>query len=86
LCGLGVGAGLFLGAVLAGGTEFMDDRIHSEKELKSLIPVNVLSEIPSVATDEEQRKDTRSAWLGWIAATIVFASILAGTAFSYLRG
>jgi polysaccharide chain length determinant protein (PEP-CTERM system associated) len=86
LCGIGLAVGLFLGVALTGATEFLDDRIHSEKELKALIPVNVLSEIPSVATIEEEQKAQRSAWLAWIAATIVFASILAGTAFSYLRG
>jgi succinoglycan biosynthesis transport protein ExoP len=86
LCGIGLGFGLCLGAALAGGAEFLDDRIHSEKQLRTIIAVNVLSEIPSVATAEEEQKKRRSAQLAWIAATIVFASILAGTAFSYLRG
>jgi hypothetical protein len=39
-----------------------------------------------VATAEEEQKKRRSAQAAWIAATIVFVSILAGTAFSYLRG
>ncbi len=86
LCGIGVGVGLFLGVALAGGTEFLDDRIHSEKELKALIPVGVLSEIPSIATPAEEVEQARSATLAWIAAAVVFTSILVGTAFSFLRG
>jgi hypothetical protein len=86
LCGIGFGVGLFLGVALAGGSEFLDDRIHSEKELKALIPVGVLSEIPGISTPEEERKQMRSIRLAWIAGAFVFASILMGTAFSFLRG
>src|SRR5581483_1671137 len=86
LCGIGVGVGLFLGIALAGGTEFLDDRIHSEKELKALIPVGVLSEIPSIATPAEEVEQARSARLAWVAAAVTFTSILAGKAFSFLRG
>jgi hypothetical protein len=86
LCGIGIGVGLFLGVALAGGTEFLDDRIHSEKELKALIPVGVLSEIPSIATPAEEVEQARSVALAWIAAAVVFTSILVGTAFSFLRG
>jgi polysaccharide chain length determinant protein (PEP-CTERM system associated) len=86
LCGIGFGVGLFLGVALAGGSEFLDDRIHSEKELKAMIPAGVLSEIPGISTVEEQRKQIRSIRLAWIAGAFVFASILMGTAFSFLRG
>ena len=34
-CGIGLGVGLALGFLVAGGFEFMDDRLHSEKEIKS---------------------------------------------------
>jgi polysaccharide biosynthesis transport protein len=86
LCGMGLGVGLGLGLALVAGTEFLDDRIYSEKELKTLVPVAVLSEIPSISTVEEVKNNKRAAWLAWVAATVVFVSILAGTAFSYLRG
>ena len=33
-CGMGLGVGLMLGLVVAGGFELMDDRMHSEKEIK----------------------------------------------------
>ncbi len=33
-CGIGLGIGIALGAALAGGTEFLDDRLYDEKALK----------------------------------------------------
>jgi len=86
LCGMGLALGLVLGGVLAGGTEFMDDRIHSEKEFKELVPVAVISEIPAVSTLDEETRERRLNRLSWIVASVVFASILIGTALSYLRG
>jgi len=86
LCGVGLGIGVALGLLLAGGTEFMDDRIHGEKEFKQIVPVAVISEIPEVTTVDEEMRRQRSNWLAWVAASVVFMSILAGTALSYLRG
>jgi succinoglycan biosynthesis transport protein ExoP len=86
LCGIGLFVGLILGAGLAGGTEFMDDRIHSEKEFKELVPVLVISEIPAVSTVDEEFRQRRSTRLAWIVASVVAAFILAGSVLSYLRG
>jgi succinoglycan biosynthesis transport protein ExoP len=85
-CGIGLGIGIALGGALAGGTEFLDDRLHNEKALKELLPVTVISEIPPITTPQEERKQERTLWLGWATAGIVFATILAGSAISYLRG
>ena len=86
LCGVGLAVGIVLGGVFAGGTEFMDDRIHSEKEFKDLVPVAVISEIPEVATVDEAMRRTRSDRLAWAIASVVFACILVGSALSYFRG
>jgi len=85
-CGMGLGIGLALGVALAGGAEFLDDRVYDEKALKQLIPVNVISEIPPITSPQEERKQERKLWVGWATAGIVFATILAGSAISYLRG
>jgi succinoglycan biosynthesis transport protein ExoP len=85
-CGIGLGIGIVLGGVVAGGTEFLDDRLYNEKALKELLPVNVISEIPPITSPEEERKQERKLLVGWAAAGIVFATILAGSAISYLRG
>src|SRR5580704_17489180 len=85
-CGIGLGIGIALGGALAGGAEFLDDRLYNEKALKELIPVNVISEIPPITSPEEEKQQERKVWLGWVAAGFVFATILAGSAISYLRG
>ncbi len=85
-CGIGLGIGLALGAVVVGGLEMMDDRIYDEKELKKLLPVAVISEIPAIAAPADERRERRTLWIGWATAAVVSVTILAGTAFSYLRG
>jgi len=86
LCGIGLGIGVALGGALAGGTEFLDDRLYNEKALKELLPVKVISEIPAITSPEEKRKQERKLWVSWIAAGLVFATVLAGSAISYFRG
>jgi succinoglycan biosynthesis transport protein ExoP len=86
LCGMGLGIGIALGGAVAGGTEFLDDRIYNEKALKEMLPVTVISEIPPITSLDEDRKQERTLWVGWATAGIVFATILAGSAISYLRG
>jgi polysaccharide biosynthesis transport protein len=85
-CGIGLGIGIVLGGALAGGTEYLDDRLYNEKTLKDLLPVTVISEIPPITNPQEERKRERKLWMGWVTAAIVFATILAGSAISYLRG
>jgi|HubBroStandDraft_6_1064221.scaffolds.fasta_scaffold20187_3 succinoglycan biosynthesis transport protein ExoP len=85
-CGIGLGIGIALGGALAGGMEYLDDRLHNEKALKDLLPVTVISEIPAITSPDDERKQARKLWVGWVAAAMVFATILAGSAISYLRG
>jgi polysaccharide biosynthesis transport protein len=86
LCGMGLGIGIALGGIVAGGIEFLDDRLYNEKALKELMPVAVISEIPPITTPQEERKQEKKLWVGWVTAGVVFATILAGSAISYLRG
>jgi succinoglycan biosynthesis transport protein ExoP len=85
-CGMGLGIGLALGAVVAGAFEMADDRAYSEAEIKGLLPVPVISEIPVIVTTADEQSSKRKAWLGWAVAGFVVATILAGSALSYLRG
>lgn len=85
-CGIGLGIGVALGGALAGGTEFLDDRLYNEKAVKDLLPVTVISEIPPITSPEEERKQERKLWVSWAAAGLVFATILAGSAISFFRG
>ena len=85
-----LGIGLLVGAVLGGGfsaaTEMADDRIYSDKELKELVPVCVMVEIPPLATVKEQEQETRRVRLRWAAAGAVIASVLLAFAATYLLG
>jgi len=85
-CGMGLGVGLALGLLVAGGSEFLDDRMHSEKEIKDILPVGIIVEIPEVLNFADQEKAKKKIWLGWATAAVVVVTILAGSAFSYLRG
>ena len=85
-CGIGVMVGLALGLGVAGAFEKLDDRVYSEAELKKLLPVAVISEIPVIADPANQTAERKRSWLGMVTAALVFAAILAGSAFSYLKG
>jgi uncharacterized protein involved in exopolysaccharide biosynthesis len=85
-CGIGLGVGLALGLVVAGGFEFLDDRMYSEKDIKKLFDVAVLSEIPEIQLPSDERLAMRRATLGWSVTALVIVTILAGSAFSFLHG
>jgi succinoglycan biosynthesis transport protein ExoP len=85
-CGIGLGIGLALGVVVAGAFEMMDDRIYDEKELQELLPVAVISEIPTITAASDERRERRRMWIGWATAAFVSGTILVGSAISYLRG
>ena len=85
-CGIGLGIGLALGVLVAGAFEMMDDRVYDEKELQKLLPVAVISEIPSLEVEADVQRARRRLWVGWATAAFVSATILVGSALSYLRG
>ena len=62
-----------------------DDRAYSEAEIKSLLPVPVISEIPVILTAEDEKTSRKRTWLGWATAGFVVVAILAGSALSYLH-
>ena len=85
-CGIGLAIGLALGGLVAGAFEMLDDRIYEEKELKTLLPVAVISDIPDILVPDDLHKQRTRLWLGWATAAFVSATILLGSALSYLRG
>jgi polysaccharide chain length determinant protein (PEP-CTERM system associated) len=84
-CGIGLGVGLALGLIVVGSLEAMDDRMHSEKEIKLLLPVAIISEIPEIVGPLDERTSKKRMVLGWAMTAIVAVTILAGSALSYLR-
>ena len=85
-CGIGLGLGLVFGAIVAGGFELMDDRLHGEKEIKGLLPTAVIAEIPQVTIPADEEKTKRKLALGWALTAAVFVTIIAGAAISFLHG
>ena len=84
-CAMGLAFGLGLGVILVGALEFMDGRLRSEKEIKSLLTMGIISEVPEILTLSDERKNKRRIALGWTVAALVVATMVAGSAFSYLR-
>lgn len=82
--GIGLAAGLALGILVAGSFEFMDDRLHTEKEIKSLLPIAVISEIPEIVNPVDERNSKKKLAFGWAASALVIGVILAGSLFSFL--
>jgi polysaccharide chain length determinant protein (PEP-CTERM system associated) len=85
-CGMGLAAGIAFGLVIVALFEIIDDRMHSEKEIKALLPISVLSEIPEILGTREEQGEKKRIAIGVAAAIFVIVSILVGSTFSYLRG
>lgn len=85
-CAMGVLAGFGLGSLVIFLIEFFDDRMYGEKEIKALLPVNVIAEIPEIQDPLSEGKLKRQVVWGWTTAVAVAIVILIGSAVSYLRG
>jgi succinoglycan biosynthesis transport protein ExoP len=86
LCAIGLVVGLALAGGVAGGAELLDDRLHSRKALKGLLPVAVFAEVPLIVNLEEEEAERKSITLAWATTGLVFTAILGGFALSYLQG
>ncbi len=85
MCGMGLFVGIFLGGLVVGLLEFLDDRLHSDKQIKKMLHTAVISEVPEILTASDKRRSARRIVLGWAIAAVVLICILAGSAFSYLQ-
>src|SRR5262249_33265924 len=83
LCAMGLGIGLVLGAGLAWGSEFLDDRVYDEEQLKKLLPVGILSEIPSITNAQEERQQRVNLRVLLAAAAVMLVAIALGSALSF---
>ncbi len=85
-CAAGMLAGIALGGLTVFLFELADDRLHSEADIKDILPVPVICEIPQVVNPTDELLNKRKATWGWATATAVLVIILAGSAVSYLHG
>jgi uncharacterized protein involved in exopolysaccharide biosynthesis len=83
-------AGLVVGLVVGGGYAFgqekLSGKLYSEREIKKLIPIEVMAEIPPIESLREQESGKRSTWFATAAAVMILGCILAGSAVTYLYG
>ena len=86
LCGLGLIAGFVMGGAAAFGREKLGGKMYSEREIKKVVPFEVLAEIPPIETPVEQLARRRGNWMAAAAATVITGAILLGAVFTYLRG
>lgn len=85
-CGMGLAVGLLLGCAFVAALEFLDDRLYSEQEIREILGTEVLTEIPAIVTAADDHWAKRKLQLGWATTAIVVITILAGSAYTYLRG
>jgi polysaccharide biosynthesis transport protein len=85
-CGMGLGVGLGLGCLFVFILEFLDDRMHGEKEIKALISAPFLADIPQIQSVHDVQREKRQVAFGWALAVVVGVVIAIGSAISYLRG
>ncbi len=86
LCGAGLAVGLVLGGGFAFGLEKLGGKIYSEREIRKLVPFDVIAEIPQIENLEEQASHRRGTWIASAAAVVVVGFILLGSAVTYLYG
>ncbi len=83
-------AGLLLGLVLGGGSvaafEFTDGRLYNEAEIRDMLPVPVLCEVPEVSNPDDEQRVRRKTVLGWAMTATVLLIIVAGSAVSFIHG
>ncbi len=85
-CAAGLAAGFLLGGGLVVGREKLSGKVYSEREIKKLLPFEVIAEIPPIETTAEQRSNLLAAWAAGAVALAMAACIAAGLALTYLHG
>jgi len=83
---LGLFAGLAMGLVVAGGAEFLDDRVYDEAIFKQMVPAEVLAEIPALHTPDEEQKQKQWQKFSFAGMGLIGIIVVLGTAISFLRG
>jgi succinoglycan biosynthesis transport protein ExoP len=86
LCGVGLVVGFVFGAGVAIGQEKLSGKIYSGREIKKLVPFDVIAEIPPIESIQEQSSSQRNAWIAGAAAVVIVGFILIGSAVTYLYG
>jgi LPS O-antigen subunit length determinant protein (WzzB/FepE family) len=85
-CAMRIAFGVALGCLVVFLFEFFDDRMHGEKEIKALLEIPIVAEIPEIQSPLDEKRQKKQLVLGWTLTAIVGAVIAAGSAYSLFRG
>jgi len=85
LCALGLMVGIVFGGASA-GAELLGGKVYSEREIKKVLPFEVLAEIPTLDMPSELAAARRRALIAGAAAGVILICILAGSAITYIHG
>jgi len=83
---VGLVVGLMLGGGCAAAAEYGDGRLHSERELKKLVSVPLLADVPPLLTPDEEGWQKRQDWVTGFAVAMVLCCMFLGFAITYLHG
>lgn len=83
--GIGLGVGLAIGLLIVIGFEFMDDRLHRDEDIKALLPVPVISDIPEIVNSADEQRARRGLIFAWGATILVLATIAVGSLLTFLH-
>lgn len=86
IAGMGIGAGLALGVVLAGIKEMKDASLKNLKDVRAYTNLPVLSSIPLLENALLVRRKRRLFWLAWSSAIIVGTLAMSGSMYYYYFG
>jgi uncharacterized protein involved in exopolysaccharide biosynthesis len=80
---IGAALGLVLGIVLAGAREMKDTSLKNLKDVRAYTQMAILGSVPLLENDFVVRRRRRIAWLGWTAACLTAAIVMAGSIVYY---
>ncbi len=83
---IGLFAGFAIGGLCLVGVQAADDHIYFKEDLKGILEVAVLTEIPPLPTTPEQRSQRRQHWKHAVAMSVLALLTIAGLAVTYYFG
>jgi len=85
-CLIGLATGLLLGVASVTLFEFLDDRMYNPADIKELLPIPDICEIPQILNPVDERKAKKKNSLVWAMTVMAVVIILVGSAVSVIRG
>lgn len=83
---IGLVAGIVVGTMSLAGSEMLDDRIHSKEQLTKVVSAPVLTEVPRMLTDAEERVQKRQDLLQLAGVSAMGLLTAIGLAVTFVFG